>query len=44
MRIKVDIDAVLDRAGKQALLEQIEQRCPVADNLTHGTRLVSVLL
>jgi len=26
------------------LLEQIEQRCPVADNLTHGTRLVSVLL
>lgn len=44
LRIKVDIDADLDRAGKQALLEQIEQRCPVADNLTHGTRLVSVLL
>ncbi|WP_278464293.1 OsmC family protein [Stutzerimonas kunmingensis] len=42
LRIKVDIDA--DRDGKQALLEQIEQRCPVADNLTHGTRLVSVLL
>ena len=44
LRIKVDIDADLDRDGKQALLEQIEQRCPVADNLTHGTRLVSVLL
>lgn len=44
LRIKVDIDADLDRDGKQALLEQIEQRCPVADNLTHGTRLISVLL
>lgn len=44
LRIKVDIDADLDRAGKQALLELIEQRCPVADNLTHGTRLISVLL
>ncbi|MCQ4239208.1 OsmC family protein [Stutzerimonas stutzeri] len=44
LRVKVEIDADLDRAGKQALLELIEKRCPVADNLTHGTRLVSMLL
>ncbi|MCQ4327522.1 osmotically inducible protein C [Stutzerimonas stutzeri] len=44
LRVKVEIDADLDQAGKQALLKQIEQRCPVADNLTHGTRFVSQLL
>lgn len=43
LRIKVEIDADLSREEKQALLEQIEKRCPVADNLTHGTRLVSIL-
>jgi len=43
LRIKVEIDAELSREEKQALLEQIEKRCPVADNLTHGTRLISVL-
>ncbi|MCQ4295117.1 OsmC family protein [Pseudomonas stutzeri] len=44
LRVNVDIDADLDRAAKLALLEQIERRCPVADNLSHGTRLVSTLL
>ncbi len=44
LRVKVDIDADLSRAEKQALLELIERRCPVADNLAHGTRLVSQLL
>ncbi len=43
LRVKVEIDADLTREEKQALLEQIEKRCPVADNLTHGTRLVSIL-
>ena len=43
LRIKVEIDADLSCEEKQALLEQIEKRCPVADNLTHGTRLVSIL-
>ncbi|MBA1262098.1 OsmC family protein [Stutzerimonas stutzeri] len=43
LRIKVEIDADLSREEKQALLEQIEKCCPVADNLTYGTRLVSVL-
>ena len=42
-RIRVEIDADLDTAQKQRLLEQIEQRCPLADNLAHGTRLVSRL-
>ncbi|MCW3147919.1 OsmC family protein [Stutzerimonas stutzeri] len=44
LRVKVDIDADLSREAKQAMLEQIEQRCPVADNLAHGTRLVSELV
>ena len=43
LRIRVEIDADLDTAQKQRLLEQIEQRCPLADNLAHGTRLVSRL-
>lgn len=43
LRVQVQIDADLDEAGKQSLLEQIEQRCPLADNLLHGTRLVSRL-
>lgn len=43
LRINVSIDADLDQAGKQAFLEEIERRCPVADNMTHGTRLISRL-
>lgn len=43
IRLGVEIDADLDAAGKQALLEQIERRCPLADNLLHGTRLLSRL-
>lgn len=43
LRVIVDIDADLDQAGKADLLALIEQRCPVADNLAHGTRLVSRL-
>lgn len=44
LRISVDIDADLDAAQKQDFLELIEQRCPLADNLSHGTRLVSRLI
>lgn len=43
IRLGVEIDADLDDAAKQALLEQIERRCPLADNLLHGTRLLSRL-
>lgn len=43
LRVKVGIDADLSQEEKQTLLEQIEKRCPVADNLTCGTHLVSVL-
>ncbi len=44
LRIDVEIDADLDSEQKQAFLELIEQRCPLADNLTHGTRLISRLV
>ncbi len=43
LRIKVDIDADLSREQKQAFLETIERRCPLADNLLHGTQLHSQL-
>ncbi|MCJ8169048.1 OsmC family protein [Atopomonas sediminilitoris] len=39
IRAEVDIDAELDQAGKQALLAAIERRCPLVDNLLHGTAL-----
>ena len=43
LRVKVAIDADLSPAEKQAVLEEIERRCPLADNLLHGTRLDSTL-
>lgn len=43
LRLRVEIDADLDRPAKEALLEEIEKRCPVADVLSHGTRLVARL-
>ncbi|MFC2972606.1 OsmC family protein [Azotobacter bryophylli] len=43
LRLQVEIDADLDRPAKQALLEEIEKRCPVADMLEYGTRLVTCL-
>lgn len=43
LRVKVEIDADLSREEKQAVLEEIERRCPLADNLVNGTRLESSL-
>ena len=43
LRMKVDLDADLSREEKQAVLAEIERRCPLADNLLHGTRLESSL-
>lgn len=43
LRVKVEIDADLDREQKQALLEEIERRCPLVDNLLNGTKLHSRL-
>lgn len=43
LRVKVDLDADLSREEKQAVLAEIERRCPLADNLLHGTRLESSL-
>ncbi len=35
--VKVDIDADLPREEKQRLLEELDRRCPVSDNLEHVT-------
>jgi putative redox protein len=43
LRVTVTIDADLDQEQKQAFLELIEERCPLADNLMNGTRLLSRL-
>lgn len=43
VRVKVDLDADLSREEKEAVLAEIERRCPLADNLIHGTRLESSL-
>ena len=43
LRVKVAIDADLNQEQKQAFLELIEERCPLADILMNGTRLISRL-
>ena len=43
LRVTVSIDADLADEQKQALLELIEERCPLADNLLNGTQLISRL-
>lgn len=43
VRVKVDLDADLSREEKEAVLAEIERRCPLADNLIHGTQLESSL-
>ena len=44
VRVRVDIDADLSPEEKQAFLEEVEHRCPLADNLLHGTRLHSSVI
>lgn len=44
IRMRVDIDADLTEAQKQEFLEEVERRCPLADNLLYGTRLRSQLV
>lgn len=43
LRVKVELEADLSREEKQAVLEEIERRCPLADNLLHGTNLRTTL-
>ncbi len=43
VRLRVDIDADLSHEQKREFLEEVERRCPLADNLLHGTRLHSEL-
>jgi uncharacterized OsmC-like protein len=44
LRVLVEIDADLSLEEKQAFLQEVERRCPLADNLTHGTQLYSQLV
>lgn len=44
LRVMVEIDADLSTAEKQAFLEEVERRCPLADNLSHGTQILSTLM
>lgn len=44
MRMKVEIDADLDMAAKQDLLERIEARCPIFDNVANETRVTSEVI
>ncbi len=44
MRLKVEIDADLDDAAKQDLLERIEERCPILDNIVNETKVVTELI
>ena len=39
IRLLVDIDAGLTTEQKQEFLQEVERRCPLADNLLHGTQL-----
>ncbi len=43
LRLQVRFDCDLSPAEQAELLDAIERRCPLADNLLHGTRLVSRL-
>jgi putative redox protein len=37
--VRVDIDADMTREEKVALLEEIDRRCPISDNIAHVTRI-----
>lgn len=41
LRMQVQFDCDLSQDEQAELLAEIERRCPLADNLLHGTRLVS---
>lgn len=44
VRLKVDIDCDLSPEEKQKFLEQIEERCPILDNLVNTTPVVATLV
>lgn len=43
LRVRVEMDCDLGREEQQAVLREIERRCPLADNLLHGTNLLTSL-
>ncbi|WP_333608879.1 OsmC family protein [Arsukibacterium sp.] len=44
IRISAEIDADLSDEQKQAFLDEVCRRCPLHDNLSHGTRVVHSLV
>ena len=44
VRLNVDIDCDLSAEEKQALLQRIEDRCPILDNLVNETKVVTNLV
>ena len=44
IRTYVDIDADMSVADKKAFLEEIERRCPIADNMINTTNIKAVLV
>jgi len=44
IRISAEIDADLSDDQKQAFLDEVCRRCPLHDNLSHGTRVVHRLV
>jgi len=41
--VAVDVDADLSREEKLRFLEEVDRRCPVSENLQHGTPVAVVL-
>ena len=43
IRTLVDIDADLDQKQKEEFLAEIERRCPIADNMVNGLKIIHTL-
>lgn len=44
IRTFVDVDADMTLAEKQAFIKEVEERCPIADNMMTGTRVVATVV
>ena len=44
IRAKIEIDADMSEDEKEALAEEIEQRCPIADNIKEVTKVESTVV
>ncbi|NLA23508.1 MAG: OsmC family protein [Bacteroidales bacterium] len=44
IRLSVNIDADMSMEEKQAFFEEIEERCPIADNILNNTKIIAELM